>query len=390
MYIGSDGKVYQNKFESLGHGTSLPGYAKEQREINDYLGELRQRQQEYAGKEQQQAQTQQQIDRTGTDNFYNRQRQLAEVQGQPYGGYGQGNPNVGGQAGQQQRSGQAGGFGMPMERTKTVQDPLVQDAGTLHRMLNEQYRQQRGMADPSSANPQDLINAQANRRGATDGGSMEDITGFINRHPSISHNNVSGIRFNDSDRNDDPLVSLLGESGDPVKQFYLSSLSNLNNFAGQKKQTYDVGNKGASDPGKLMEQLREQAEMQAQQTLTSNPNLNDKDRQKLLPREVQNQLNQLMKPYQPRNPGYQDGPVQYQNDNPNFDLFGLRGGQGGGSSYQDVIDEKLGNNNQQEAAPPPPSATAQPKRGQGYGFGGNSMLPGDWRKYLHQNNPNFR
>ncbi|WP_419832086.1 hypothetical protein [Endozoicomonas atrinae] len=366
MYIGSDGRVYQNKFDSIGHGTKVPGYADEQHAINQRLGELRRQQQEYAGQQQQQALNQQQIDQNDVNQFYDRQRQLAEVQGQPYGGYGQGNPNNRGQAVQPQGSGGQAGYGMPMERKETVQNPLAQDAGKLNRMLQKYHQGQ----DPRDA---------------------QDAIEFINQHPGIKASNVSGIRFNHSDRNEDPMVSLLGDDGNPVKQFYLSSLSNLNNFAGQKKQTYDAGNKGASDPGKLMEQLREQAAVLAEQKLASTPGLSAEDRNKLLPKEIQNQLNQLMKPYQPRNPGYMDnGPVQYQNDNPDFDLFGPRGAQGGGPGYQDVIDNMLGNNQQEAAPPPPPSATAQPKRGQGYGFGGNSMLPGDWRRYLPQNNPNYR
>ncbi|WP_422450821.1 hypothetical protein [Endozoicomonas sp. ALB091] len=358
MYIGSDGRVYQNKFESLGHGTKMPGYAEEQHAINQRLGELARRQQEYNGQEQQQALTQQSIDKNDTDLFYDRQRQHDELVNRQYGI---------GQTGRQSPAppapqGSQAGYGMPMERKETVVSPLTQDAGKLNRMLQKYHQGQ----DPRDA---------------------EDAIKFINQHPGIKAGNVSSIQINHSDRNEDPLVSLLSDNGDPVKQFYLSSLSNLNNFAGQRQQTYDPGSKGVSDVSKLMEQLMPMAEAMATQSL-ADQNLKPEELSMLKPPAVRAALDQLMKPYQPSNPGYQNGPTQYQNDNPDFDLFGPRGAEAEtqGQDYRQRIDDLT-------AAPPPPTgtpATAAPKQGNGYGFGGNSMLPGNWRKYQPQNNPNHR
>ncbi|WP_257293622.1 hypothetical protein [Endozoicomonas sp. YOMI1] len=333
MYIGSDGRVYQNKFESLGHGTKMPGYADEQDAINQRLGELRRRQQEYNGVQQQQALTQQSINKNDTDLFYDRQRQHDELVNRQY-GIGQ----TGGQApAPSAPQGRQAGYGMPMERKETVASPLTQDAGKLNRML-QKYHQ--GQA------PQDA----------------EDAINFINQHPSIKADNVSTIRMNHSDRNEDPLVSLLNDNGDPIKQFYLSSLSNLNNFAGQRQQTYDPGNKGVGDVGKLMEQLMPMAEAMATQLLAGQ-NLKPDELSMLKPPAVRAALDQLMKPYQPRNPGYQNGQTQYQNDNPDFDLFGPRGAEAAPKekTYQDVIDELVG------APPPPPAVPSTPVPKRGYG-----------------------
>ncbi|MGI2030305.1 hypothetical protein [Endozoicomonas acroporae] len=351
MYIGSDGRVYQNKFESLGHGTKMPGYAEEQHAINQRLGDLARRQQEYNGQEQQQALTQQSIDKNDTDLFYDRQRQHDELINRQYGI---------GQTGRQSPmppapQGSQTGYGIPMERKETVSSPLTQDAGWLHGMLNREFRRQRGIAEPSADGPNDLYNAKVDRGG----GGLESITRFINQHPGIKANNVSDIRFNDSGRNEDPLVSLLSDNGDPVKQFYLSSLSNLNNFAGQRQQTYDPGNKGTSDVGKLMEQLMPMAEAMATQSL-ADQNLKPDELSMLKPTAVRAALEQLMKPYQPRNPGYQNGQTQYQNDNPDFDLFGPRGAEAEtqGQDYRQRIDDLT-------AAPPPPTGTpaASPQQG---------------------------
>ncbi|MBO9497059.1 hypothetical protein J7438_23650 [Thalassotalea sp. G20_0] len=141
-------------------------------------------------------------------------------------------------------------------------DPLVQAAGRLHDMLNKEYRRQRGIAEPSAVDPNDLYNAKAAR--GDDG--FEGITRFINQHPGIKANNINGIRFNDSDRNNDPLVSLIGDDGNPVKQFFLSSLSNLNNFAGQKAQQYNPGRQ-VKEPEKLMEQVQAMTQQLAAQEL---------------------------------------------------------------------------------------------------------------------------
>ena len=142
MYIGSDGRVYQNKFESLGHGTKVPGYADEQYAINQRLGELRRQQQEYAGQQQQQALNQQQIDQNDLNQFYDRQQRFAAIHGQPY-GFGQmpqsSQPGNGMGARQSPQGGQAG-YGMPMERRETVQSPLTQDAGKLNRMLQKYHQ----------------------------------------------------------------------------------------------------------------------------------------------------------------------------------------------------------------------------------------------------------
>ncbi|MGO0305037.1 hypothetical protein ACTL6P_00240 [Endozoicomonas acroporae] len=341
MYIGSDGRVYQNKFESLGHGTKMPGYADEQYAITQRLGELRRRQQEYNGVQQQQALTQQSIDKNDTDLFYDRQRQHDELINRQYG--------IGQTSGQaavpSTPQGRQAGYGMPMERKETVASPLTQDAGKLNRMLQKYHQGQ----DPRDA---------------------EDAINFINQHPGIKAGNVSSIQMNHSDRNEDPLVSLLGDDGNPVKQFYLSSLSNLNNFAGQRQQTYDPGSKGASDPAKLMEQLMPMAEAMATQSLAGQ-NLSQDELAKLKPPAVRAALDQLMKPYQPRDPGYQNGQTQYQNDNPDFDLFGPRETEAAPKekTYQDVIDELVG-------APPPPSAvpsTPVPKRGYGHNPGSYPM-----------------
>ena len=354
MYIGTDGRVYQNKFDSIGHSTKVPGYADEQYAINQRLGELRRQQQEYNGQQQQQALNQQQIDRTETDNFYNRQRQLAEVQGQPYGGYGQGNPNNRGQAGQPQGSGGQAGYGMPMDRKETVQSPLTQDAGKLNRMLQKYHQGQ----DPRDA---------------------QDAIEFINQHPGIKASNVSGIRFNHSDRNEDPMVSLLGDDGNPVKQFYLSSLSNLNNFAGQKKQTFDPGNK-VNDTGKLIEELQKVAQSQGEADVSG---LNPKDQKAQLPEAVQDHYGQLMKQYGPRNPGYVTTGEETPNRTPGFDLFGQ---QQQANDPLAALRQALGGGEAMTPPPPPPLTpnAAVPKQGQGYGYPGYNPLnrtPGTFRHF---------
>lgn len=79
MYIGSDGRVYQNKFESLGHGTKMPGFAEEQRQTNDRLHALRQRQRDAIDQQQQQELRQQQIDAGNTRNFYDRHQGIGRL-----------------------------------------------------------------------------------------------------------------------------------------------------------------------------------------------------------------------------------------------------------------------------------------------------------------------
>ncbi|WP_419833540.1 hypothetical protein [Endozoicomonas atrinae] len=361
MYIGPDGRVYQNKFDSIGHSTKMPGYAEEQRQINDRLHELRQRQRDAIDQRQMQELRQQQIDAGNTQNFHDRYRQHDVLVNRQYG---MGLP--GRQASTQsvpqpipQQGGQ-GGYGMPMERKETVTDPLVQDAGRLHDMLNKEYRRQRGMAEPSAVDPNDLYNAKAAR--GDDG--FEGLTQFINQHPGIKANNVSGVRFNDSDRNNDPLVSLIGDDGNPVKQFYLSSLSNLNNFASQKKQTFDPGNK-VNDPGKLMEQLQEVATAQAQADVAG---LKPKDQKAQLLEAIKDHYGQLMKQFGPRNPGYVTTGEATPNRTPGFDLFAQPQRQ-----QQDplaALKQALGGGDALTPAPPPPVTpnTAVPKQGQGYGY----------------------
>ncbi|WP_066017505.1 hypothetical protein [Endozoicomonas atrinae] len=347
MYIGSDGRVYQNKFDSIGHGTKVPGYADEQYAINQRLGELRR---------QQQALNQQQIDQNDLNQFYDRQQRFAAIHGQPY-GFGQmpqsSQPGNGMGARQSPQGGQAG-YGMPMERRETVQSPLTQDAGKLNRMLQKYHQGQ----DPRDA---------------------QDAIEFINQHPGIKASNVSGIRFNHSDRNEDPMVSLLGDDGNPVKQFYLSSLSNLNNFAGQKKQTFDPGNK-VNDPGKLIEQLQEVAAKQGQADVAG---LKPKDQKAQLPEAVQDHYGQLMKQYGPRNPGYVTTGEETPNRTPGFDLFGQQ------QQQQDplaALKQALGGGDALTPAPPPPVTpnTAVPKQGQGYGYPGYNPLnrnPGTFQHF---------
>ncbi|WP_066018404.1 hypothetical protein [Endozoicomonas atrinae] len=357
MYIGPDGRVYQNKFDSLGHGTKVPGYADEQYAINQRLGELRRQQQEYAGQQQQQALNQQQIDQNDLNQFYDRQQRFAAIHGQPY-GFGQMpqsiQPGNGMGARQSQQGGQAG-YGMPMERRETVQSPLTQDAGKLNRMLQKYHQGQ----DPRDA---------------------QDAIEFINQHPGIKASNVSGIRFNHSDRNEDPMVSLLGDDGNPVKQFYLSSLSNLNNFAGQKKQTFDPGNK-VNDPGKLIEQLQEVAAQQAQADVAG---LSPKDQKAQLPEAIQDHYGQLMKQYGPRNPGYVTTGEETPNRTLGFDLFGQQQ-----QPQQDplaALKQALGGGEAMTPPPPPPVTpnAAVPKQGQGYGYPGYNPLnrtPGTFRHF---------
>ncbi|MGO0305899.1 hypothetical protein ACTL6P_04680 [Endozoicomonas acroporae] len=348
MYIGPDGKVYQNKFDSLGHSTKMPGYAEEQRQINDRLHELRQRQSEAIDQRQNQELRQQQIDTGDRQNFYDNQREYAGVHGQPYG--------MGpGQAGQQ-RSGQAG-YGMPMERKETVVDPLVQDAGKLNRMLQKYHQGQ-------------------------DSRDAEDAIGFINQHPGISANNVTGIRFNHSDRNEDPLVSLLGDDGNPVKQFYLSSLSNLNNFAGQKQQHYNPGRQ-VKEPEEQMRQLQAMAQQLAAQELAGE---SEGVRKKEMPAAIQHHFQQLMKQYGPANPGYEDTGFSQPNQTPGFGLFDNRQ-QGPEGDYLAYLQKMLGGGSQVNDDPPPPGtpATATPKQGsRGYNFGNNNA-PGTWRNF----NPSY-
>ncbi|WP_422461733.1 hypothetical protein [Endozoicomonas sp. ALB115] len=374
MYIGPDGRVYQNKFDSLGHSTKMPGYADEQFAINQRLAELRNQRSEAIDQRQQQELRQQQIDAGDTQNFYNRQKELAALTGQPYGGYGQGTMPVTGVQSGQQHSGS--GYGMPMERKETVMDPLVQDAGRLHNMLNKEYRRQRGIAEPSAADPNDLYNAKAAR--GDDG--FEGITRFINQHPGIKASNVSGIRFSDSDRNNDPLVSLIGDDGNPVKQFFLSSLSNLNNFAGQKTQQYNPGRQ-VKEPEKLMEQVQVMAQQLAAQKLAGE---SESVRKKEMPAEIQHQFQQLMKQYGPASPGYEDIGFSQPNQTPGFGLFDNRE-QGPEGDYLAFLHKMLGGG-EQEVSPPPPGVpdTAAPKRGGGYGYNGSYPLnraPGTFRNF---------
>ena len=357
MYIGPDGRVYQNKFDSIGHSTKVPGYADEQYAINQRLGELRRQQQEYNGQQQQQVMNQQQIDQNDLNQFYDRQQRLAAIHGQPY-GFGQMpqsiQPGNGMGVRQSQQGGQAG-YGMPMGRRETVQNPLTQDAGKLNRMLQKYHQGQ----DPRDA---------------------EDAIGFINQHPGIKASNVTGIRFNHSDRNEDPLVSLLGDDGNPVKQFYLSSLSNLNNFAGQKKQTYDAGNK-VNDPGKLIEELQKVAQSQGEADVSG---LKPKEQKAQLPEAVQDHYGQLMKQYGPRNPGYVTTVEETPNRTLGFDLFGQQQPQ-----QQDplaALKQALGSGDAMTPPPPPPVTpnAAVPKQGQGYGYPGYNPLnrtPGTFRHF---------
>ena len=323
MYIGSDGRVYQNKFESLGHGTKMPGFAEEQRQTNDRLHALRQRQRDAIDQQQQQELRQQQIDAGNTRNFYDRHQRLDELVKRQYGMSG-GNPQVNG-------NGQTG-YGMPGPRTKTDTNLVAQQAGELNRMLTR-YQQ--------SQNPEDA-------RRAMD---------FINQNPGIKANNVSGIRFSLNNGDDNPLVSLLDDSGSPVKEFYLSALSNLNNFAKQSKQTFDPGSKGVNDPGKLMEQVQELAASMAEQAVNGS-GIAPSARGQAIAKMTEHFVGQLMKPYQARNPGYMDGPVEQRNNDPGFDLFGPPTAEAGGEQPQQNILDKLFSTNQ-PAPPPPPPTPAQ-------------------------------
>ncbi|WP_202969793.1 hypothetical protein, partial [Endozoicomonas atrinae] len=209
----------------------------------------------------------------------------------------------------------------------------------------------------------------------------QDAIEFINQHPGIKASNVSGIRFNHSDRNEDPMVSLLGDDGNPVKQFYLSSLSNLNNFAGQKKQTFDPGNK-VNDPGKLIEQLQEVAQSQGEADVSG---LKPKDQKAQLPEAIQDHYGQLMKQYGPRNPGYVTTGEETPNRTLGFDLFG----QQQQPQQQDplaALKQALGGGDVMTPPPPPPVTpnAAVPKQGQGYGYPGYNPLnrtPGTFRHF---------
>lgn len=323
MYMGRDGRRYNSKYDAIGYEPTMHELERDKR--IQFNRDLIRNRQDAQGRSLDNQMKREHLEEAQRNNFYQGAQQFANIHGRNI-AFGQpmaGNRQPGQKAAGKQPPTQS--FG-PESITRTnINNDLASSAGELKRLL--QTYQQTGQGS-------------------------DELMSFINQHPMIGIKNATGLNIDDNGQ-----VTLMDESGQPVKSFNIKALSNLNNYATQTDYQYDAGNK-VNDMGKLMEQLQPMAESMAVDYAKSLP---EENKAAQIEAAKSRFMQHLMKQYGPRAAGYQATGTRQPYASQGFGLFTNPQQGEQSASWQDKFLQLLackGGNNKQP--PPPPPQGKQP------------------------------